>query len=105
MKLKVVIELVIGSLKVGASGGILQMWDVSKVEVWSTTSMDHVLIIQGPFVKSNRVFSIANVYALCDRGGRQQVWVSLSGLLANNINSDYAWCITGDFNAIGYANE
>jgi ABC-type microcin C transport system permease subunit YejE len=34
---------------VGASGGLLILWDQSMVEVWSSVSMDHVLIIHGRF--------------------------------------------------------
>jgi exonuclease III len=31
----------------GASGGLLTVWDASEVEVWSTSSFDHVLSIHG----------------------------------------------------------
>jgi len=37
----------------GASGGLVTLWDSSEVEVWSTTSFDHVLMITGRFSKSN----------------------------------------------------
>jgi len=38
---------------VGASGGLLTVWDSSEVEVWSTGSFDHVLSIHGRFIVSN----------------------------------------------------
>jgi len=51
---------------VGASGGLLFVWDTSEVEVWSTTSIDHFLAIKGQFVQSEKEFVIVNVYAPCD---------------------------------------
>jgi len=48
---------------IGASGGILTLWDVTEVEVLVTKSVENVLIIQGWFINSNNEFSIANVYA------------------------------------------
>jgi len=31
----------------GASGGLVIMWDCSAVEVWSTVSFEHVVVIHG----------------------------------------------------------
>lgn len=59
---------------IGASGGLLTMWDAQEVEVWVTRSMYHLLIIQGCFLKSGEVFSIANVYAHWDSEGKQLLW-------------------------------
>ncbi|MCI47674.1 endonuclease/exonuclease/phosphatase family protein, partial [Trifolium medium] len=39
------------------------MWDTSEVEVWSSTSRDHVLWCHGHFLKSGEEFYLANVYA------------------------------------------
>lgn len=50
----------------GASGGLVTLWDNFEVEVWSTTSFDHVLIITGIFYKSNEQFVVIHVYAPCD---------------------------------------
>jgi hypothetical protein len=36
---------------IGASGGMLTIWDSNFVEVWSTTSFPHVLVIRGRFLK------------------------------------------------------
>jgi len=48
---------------VGASGGILTIWDTTEVDVMITRSMAHVVIIQGKMIQNGADFSIANVYA------------------------------------------
>lgn len=48
---------------VGASGGLLIMWDTAVVEVWSSVSFEHVLIIHGQFLDSNDEFYLFNIYA------------------------------------------
>ena len=83
---------------VGASGGLLTVWDTLEVEVWSSVSQDHVLIIHGKFTRTNEVFYIFNVYTPCEPRARQQLWgalsVKLQLLLGNKV------CVCGDFNAI-----
>ncbi|GAU43939.1 hypothetical protein TSUD_284460 [Trifolium subterraneum] len=41
-----------GTEKGWASGGLLTKWDSSKVEIWSSTSQEHVLWCHGCFLKS-----------------------------------------------------
>jgi len=41
---------------VGASGGLLTVWDSSKVEVWSSVSFDHTLIIHESLKSLMRIF-------------------------------------------------
>ena len=53
---------------VGASRGLLIMWDSSVVEVWSSFSIEHVLLIHGRFLDSNDEFHLFNIYAPCDNG-------------------------------------
>jgi len=50
----------------GASGGLVTLWDLSEVEVWSSASLDHVLAVTGRFLKSGEQFTMFNVYAPCD---------------------------------------
>jgi exonuclease III len=60
---------------VGASGGLLTMWDSSEVEVWSSTSREHVLWCHGRFIHSGEEFYLANVYAPCDLGAKQTLGI------------------------------
>jgi len=43
---------------VGASGGILTLWDSAEVDVWVTRSIDNVVIIQGHFIKNGDDFTL-----------------------------------------------
>ena len=82
----------------GASGGIVSMWDTNEVEVWSSISFNHVLAILGRFVKSGELFAVFNVYAPCDSSRQQDLWNNLSNRLVSL--SDQNFCICGDFNAV-----
>lgn len=42
-----------------------------EVDVLLPMSIDNCLVVKGRFVKSNLDFSLANVCAPCDSGGRQ----------------------------------
>jgi len=53
------------------SGGLLTMWDSSAVEVWSSVSMKHVLIIHGRFINNNEEFYLFNIYAPFDKRAKQ----------------------------------
>ncbi|MCI03568.1 cytochrome P450, partial [Trifolium medium] len=68
-------------LLVGASGGLLIMWDTVEVEVWSPVSSDHVLMIHGWFLKDDEEFFLLNIYAPCDNGAKQILWDSLTSRL------------------------
>lgn len=48
----------------GASGGLVTMWDCSHVEAWVSMQFDHVLGIQGRFVRNGEEFTLLNVYVL-----------------------------------------
>ncbi|GAU23620.1 hypothetical protein TSUD_386090 [Trifolium subterraneum] len=88
---------------VGASGGLLSIWDSNEVEVWSTESREHVLWCHGRFIKSGEEFSVANVYAPCDDGAKQGLWDSLSASIQTLRGQQV--CICGDFNAIKRLDE
>jgi exonuclease III len=83
---------------IGASGGLLTLWDSTEVEVWSSSSFDHVLSIHGHFISSNDEFHLFNVYAPCNGNDRQVLWdsltVRLQALRGKNV------CVCGDFNAV-----
>ncbi|MCH79554.1 cysteine-rich receptor-like protein kinase [Trifolium medium] len=83
---------------VGASGGLLILWDVVEVEVWFSVSFNHVLMLHGRFVKSNETFYLFNVYAPCETNAKQALWGSLTGQL--QLLSGQEICVCGDFNAV-----
>lgn len=82
----------------GASGGLVTIWDVSEVEVWSTCSFEHVLSIHGRFIKTDEEFHLFNVYAPCEGGARQLLWAALSARL-QALRSEKV-CVCGDFNVV-----
>jgi exonuclease III len=88
---------------VGASGGLLTLWDSSEVEVWSSESRDHVLWCHGRFITSGAEFSVANVYAPCEDGAKQRLWDSLTARLQSLGRSRI--CVCGDFNAVKHVDE
>ncbi|CAJ2632329.1 unnamed protein product [Trifolium pratense] len=88
---------------VGASGGLLTLWDSSEVEVWSTESREHVLWCHGRFSKTGEEFYVANVYAPCEDGAKQGLWDLLSVRL--HLLAGKKVCVWGDFNAVKHIDE
>lgn len=82
----------------GASRGLLILWDTEVFEVWCSVSIEHVLIIHGRFISSNDEFYIFNIYAPCDNGEKQLLWNSLSVYLQRLLGKNV--CLCGDFNAV-----
>jgi len=62
---------------VGASGGLLTVWDTSEVEVWSSCSQEHMLQIHGRFLRNNEDFYLINIYAPCDLRAKEELWATL----------------------------
>jgi len=83
---------------VGASGGMLLLWDSVEVEVWSSVSHDHMLQVHCKFIKSNEEFYLFNIYAPCEGRAKQELWASLSARL--QLLRGEKVCICGDFNAV-----
>ena len=71
--------------------------------VWATKSSDNVLIIQVHFVKYGSDFIFANVCALCNLNGKQDLWLCF-GVVFNN-NKEAIWCVCSDFNVIRSSDE
>jgi len=65
---------------VGASGGILMMWDTSVMDVWMSVNIANCLMVKGMFKNNNEVFYLANFYASCKNRGHHDLWDALSGL-------------------------
>jgi len=83
----------------GASGELLTLWDTSEVEVWSSISRPHTLIIHGRFIKSNEEFYLFNMYAPCDVAARKLLWDSLSPRL-HLLGGGRRYVFVGDFNIV-----
>jgi len=79
------------------------MWDCSVVEVWSTVSFEHVVLIHGRFIQSNEEFYLANVYAPCDNGAKQILWGRLTTQLQRLVGKKVRVC--GDFIDVWYVEE
>ncbi|PNX62959.1 cysteine-rich receptor-like protein kinase, partial [Trifolium pratense] len=88
---------------VGASGGLLTLWDTTEVQVWSSESFENVLWCHGLFVRSGEEFYLANVYAPCDSRAKQVLWDSLSVKIQALGRSRV--CVCGDFNAVRSVDE
>jgi len=61
-------------------------------------NLPNSLIVKGKFLKNNVDFGLANVYALCDNRGHQDLWNALGGVLQRH--NLVAWCVLGDFNVV-----
>ena len=83
---------------IGAFGGLLSVWDTAEVEVWSSVSCDHTLILHGRFIKANEEFFLFNIYAPCDVVERKLLWDSLS-LRLQQLRGKKV-CVRGDFNDV-----
>ena len=83
---------------VGASGGLLTVWDTSLVDVCSSMSIDNVLVIKGKVIQTTEEFVIGNVYAPCDSVSKRALWERLSPIIENH--EDMCLCLCGDFNSV-----
>jgi len=83
---------------VGAFGGLVTVWDVSRIDVTSSFSFSHVLVIKGKDLLAGEDFIICNVYAPCDLVAKNMLWGNL--LLHVQNNSDVCICVCGDFNSM-----
>jgi hypothetical protein len=88
---------------IGASGGLLTLWNRNEVEVWFSFNLEHVLGIQGKFVKTGVQFTLLNVYAPCDSNRQQLLWHNISVRLATLLDENV--CVCGDFNAVRVPKE
>jgi len=88
---------------VGASGGLLIVWDTKEVEVWASGSQEHALFIQGRFTTTNEEFYLFNIYAPCEPRAKQALWGSLTSRL--QLLSGGKVCLCGDFNAVRNVEE
>jgi len=83
---------------VGASGGMVTVWDACQIVVWSSFNFEHVLAIKGNIILTGEELIIFNVYAPCELAAKKMLWERL--LLSVINNSDCYICVCGDFNSI-----
>jgi exonuclease III len=88
---------------VGASGGLVTVWDPSRVVVFSSMRLDHALIIKGKDLSTNEDFMVCNVYAPCDLLAKKQLWDRLHILVTSNV--ECCLCVCGDFNSVRSVEE
>jgi len=79
------------------------VWDSTRVDVWSSMSFGHVLVIKGTYIVTAEDFVICNVYAPCDLEAKKLLWNRLSSFVSNN--SDACLCVCGDFNSVRCVEE
>lgn len=87
----------------GASGGLVTIWDSTRIDVWCSMSFGHTLIIKGSIIQSGEHFVLVNVYAPCDLLAKRVLWERLT-LFVNN-NNDVCLCVCGDFNSVRSIDE
>ena len=82
----------------GASGGLVTVWDSTCVDVWCSVSFGHTLIIKGTVIQTGEQFFIVNVYAPCELVVKRALWERLTVFVNNN--NDICLCVCGDFNYV-----
>ncbi|XP_058741336.1 uncharacterized protein LOC131613705 [Vicia villosa] len=80
----------------GMSGGLLTLWNTSKVEVVHSFKGGGFLGIK--VVWKGHFYYVANVYSSCELANKRALWEEL--LRLKNIYIDGEWIIGGDFNAV-----
>jgi exonuclease III len=88
---------------IGASGGLVTVWDASRIDVTSSVSFSHVLVIKGKVLLTGEDFVIFNVYAPCNLEAKKTLWGNL--LLHVQNNNDVGVCVCGDFNSVRSVDE
>jgi hypothetical protein len=85
-------------LSFGAFGGLVTVWDCSRVNVWSSMSFGNVLVIKRMVIPTVEEFVICNVYAPYDSVAKKQLWERLTPLVHNHRDTCVFLC--GNFNAV-----
>ena len=86
---------------IGRSGGILTMWDESKISVIEVLKGGYSLSVKCLTINKKSCW-ITNVYGPNDYRKRKHLWAELQSLAAYCVE---AWCIGGDFNITRWIQE
>jgi len=88
---------------VGASGGLVTVWDSSLVDVWSSMIFAHALVIIGRVILTGEIIVVFNVYAPCEPVPKKELWERLVPVILSK--GDSCVCVCGDFNSIRSTDE
>ncbi|GJT23006.1 putative reverse transcriptase domain-containing protein [Tanacetum coccineum] len=87
---------------VGASGGILTMWDSRMFDVEHKVIDQNFIGVIGTWVGVNKKIGLLNVYAPQSSALKEALWLSMNSLLSSY---NITWIIFGDFNVVRSRDE
>ena len=90
------------SRSVGASGGLVSVWEDSFFELAHVVLDSRFVLLIGKITELNFDCAICNLYAPNVDGDRAVLWEKLLNL---KLQWDVPWCVGGDFNAVRYETE
>lgn len=88
---------------VGASGGLITMWDKSLIDVCSSMSFAHVIVVSGRVILTGEDVVVVNVYAPCEQIAKRDLWDRLVPLVMSK--NDSCLCLCGHFNSVRSIDE
>lgn len=87
---------------VGRSGGMLCIWNNSLFSKLSVIKNRYFLVIKGTIKGSNQLVNVVNVYGPRNVRARRSVWSELADVMED---SEGAWILIGDYNAVRVQEE
>lgn len=77
---------------------MITVWNNSLIDVWSSTSFAHVLVITGRIILTGEDIVIINVYAPCDMLAKRSLWERLTSFVTSRV--ELCLCLCGDLNSV-----
>ncbi|GKA82834.1 RNA-directed DNA polymerase, eukaryota [Tanacetum coccineum] len=87
---------------VGASGGILTMWDSRVFSMEQSFCNRNYVGVYGSWIGVSSKIGLINVYSPQSSSQKEELWVSIENLIAS---VNITWVIFGDFNVVRSAGE
>jgi len=87
----------------GASSGMVMVWNSSIIDVWSFMSFAHAFVITERVTLTGEEIVIVNVYAPCEQEAKGELWERLTTFV--NSKNDLCVCLCGDFNSVRIMEE
>ncbi|KAK8696507.1 hypothetical protein V6N13_001641 [Hibiscus sabdariffa] len=88
---------------VGASGGILVIWDCSRFQLELSEVLAQYVVLKGSWVHDSFPCGLAAVYAPCGVSDQLLLWESMGQFIS--ARKDWSWCVAGDFNMACWVSE